>query len=229
VVGHNGISKAIGVEQTSGTVVLTFFSTVLSVDALEELAATCTRLAADDHPEPLVLRSAHPHVFLAGAHLGEIAMLDENTSVTYARLGRQTIQRIEGFPAPTVAAIDGSCSGGGFDLALACDVMVTGTNARFHHPGVRRGLITGWSGTTRLPSAAGPAVARAVLLETRQLDAVPLSARGAVHSITGDPLPAAIGLAHRLASLDGARLRLWRALRGPRFIDRFYASVVHKL
>jgi enoyl-CoA hydratase len=229
VVGHNGISNAIGIEETAGAVVLTFFSTILSVDVLEELAATCTRLAEDDRPDPLVLRSAHPHVFLAGAHLGEIAELDEDTSVPYARLGRETIQRIERFPAPTVAAVDGSCSGGGFDLVLACDAMVTGTNARFHHPGVRRGVITGWSGTTRLPSAAGPAVARAVLLETRQLDAVPLSARGAVHSITGDPQPTAIELAHRLASLDGSRLRLWRALRGPNFIDRFHASVVHKL
>jgi len=137
--------------------------------------------------------------------------------------------KLEKHTAPTVAAINGSCSGGGFDLILACDALVAGPGARLSHPGIRRGLVTGWTGTTSLPSALGSAIARAVLLETRQLDPLTLSNHGAVLSSAEDPIGAAIETARRMASLDPVRWRLWRTLRGPGFIDRFHAFVVHKL
>jgi hypothetical protein len=73
------------------------------------------------------------------------------------------------------------------------------------------------------------AIAGAVLLGTRQLDPLTLSNHGAVLSVAEDPIAAATETARRMASLDPARWRLWRTLRGPGFIDRFHAFVVHKL
>jgi enoyl-CoA hydratase/carnithine racemase len=218
-----------GIERLPGVTVLEFASPILSLEVLGRLSSTLEELAAGSTHDPLVLCSAHPSVFLAGAHLTEIANLDASSSGPYARHGRRAIRNLEKHPAPTVASINGSCFGGGFDLVLACDALITGPCARFSHPGIRRGLVTGWSGTTRLPSALGSATARAALLETRELDPVSLSFHGAIHQTAEDPLATATSKALQMASLDPSRCRLWRALRGPDFIDRFHAFVVHKL
>jgi enoyl-CoA hydratase len=222
-------NRAIGIQRLTGVTVLEFSSPILSLDVLDRLSSTLESLAAENAHDPLVLCSAHPSVFLAGAHLAEIVNLDASSSELYARRGRRAIRHLENHPAPIVAAINGSCSGGGFDLVLACDALIAGPEARFIHPGIRRGLVTGWSGTTRLPSALGSTTAHAALLETRELDPVSLSIHGAILRTAEDPLATAIESARQMASLDPVRCRLWRALRGPGFIDRFHAFVVHKL
>ena len=208
---------------------MTFGSPILAVDVLDELRTTVESLAVSCEPDPLVLASDHPGIFLAGAHLAEISRLDAETSRAYADRGRRVLECLEAYPAPTVAAVHGSCSGGGFDLVLACDAIVVAADASFGHPGVQRGLITGWSGTTRLPSVLGSALGRAALLEARELDAATLALAGVVSEADGDHLSRAVATARRLASLDPERRRLWRTLRGPGFIDRFDASMVHKL
>ena len=221
--------RPIDVDSRDGVTVVTFASQILAVEVLEALSSAIDSLSTRDDPEPLVLRSAHPRVFLAGAHLAEIARLDANSATLYARRGRRIVAGLQAFPMPTVAAVDGTCSGGGFDIALACDVSVTGPRARFSHPGVRRGLITGWSGTTHLPVALGGAGAAAAVLETRELGAHSLASHGALRPVAGDTLARAIEEARRLSSLAPARRHLWRSLEGLGFIDRFAASVVHKL
>jgi enoyl-CoA hydratase len=221
--------RGIGIERRAGVTVLCFSSPVLSLAALDELTSIFAALAEEEARSPVVLRSAHPTVFLAGAHLAEIAALDATSCTAYANRGRLVVERLERHPAPIVAAVNGSCSGGGFDLVLACDWIVAGAGASFGHPGIRRGLVTGWSGSTRLPSRLGSTTARAAMLEARDLGAAALSACTAVRQITDDPLEAAIETALRIASLESVRWELWRALKGPGFIDRFQASVVHKL
>jgi enoyl-CoA hydratase len=222
-------TDGIGIERLPGASVLEFVSPILSLDVLGQLSSTLVSLAAEEPRNPLVLCSATPGVFLAGAHLAEIASLDASSSGPYAQRGRSAIQHLLNHPMPTIAAINGSCSGGGFDLALACDLLITGTGARFSHPGIRRGLVTGWSGTTRLSTAIGSATARAALLETRELEPDSLAIHGALLQTYEEPLATAIGSARQMASLDPSRWRLWRAFRGPGFIDRFNAFVVHKL
>jgi enoyl-CoA hydratase/carnithine racemase len=219
----------IEVASRDGVAVITFTSPILAVETLEALASAIETLASADEPEPLVLHSANPRVFLAGAHLAEIARLDASSCAPYAHRGRRIIAELQGFPTPTVAAVDGMCSGGGFDIALACDVMVAGPKARFGHPGIRRGLITGWSGTTRLPAALGRAGAKAAVLETREIEADSLANWGGLRRVDGDRLAKAIEAARQLSSVDPARWHLWRVLRAPGFIDRFATSVVHKL
>lgn len=214
--------------RVSGAIILSFVSPILSRRVLDSLVSALES-AAQGGVAPLILSSDDPRVFLAGAHLGEIARIDAAASVAYAHRGRQVVELLEGFPAPTIAAVDGPCSGGGFDLVLACDLVVAGTRARFSHPGIKRGLVTGWSGTIRLPDALGGQAARTALLEARDFEAGSLVASAAVNLTDGDPLTGAIDSARRLAALDPERWRLWRSLRGPGFVDRFRASVIHKL
>jgi enoyl-CoA hydratase/carnithine racemase len=224
----NGSTFGLRCERISCAINLAFISPILSQRVLDSLISTLESAAHGD-VAPLILTSDDPKVFLAGAHLGEIAALDTAGSVAYARRGRRVVELLERFPAPTIAAVHGPCSGGGFDLVLACDLVVAGTLACFSHPGIRRGLITGWSGTIRLPDALGGQAARAALLEARELDAGALLASDTVLFSVQDPLEGAIESARRLAAGDPEKWRLWRSLRGPGFVDRFRASVVHKL
>ena len=126
-------NDAIGIERLPGVSVLEFASPILSLDVLDRFSSTLVALAEEEARNPLVLCSAHPSVFLAGAHLAEIATLDSSSSGPYAQRGRSVIRDLEKFPAPTVVAINGSCSGGGFDLVLACDALIAGPGAGFRH------------------------------------------------------------------------------------------------
>jgi enoyl-CoA hydratase len=201
---------------------------ILSRETLAELALVLDRLFATEPVLPVVLASAHPTIFLAGAHLGEIAELDVHSCTAYARLGRSLACRIDDAAAPVVAAVHGSCSGGGLDLVMACDAVVASPGATFSHPGVRRGLVTGWGGTVNVPGALGTAAGRGAFLEGVELDASEMLELGAVRSIAEDPLPEARRVARHLGHLDRSRLRAWRLLRGPNFVDRFRAFVVEK-
>jgi len=216
-------------ERAEGVDHVVFTVPILSGQVLSSIISSLRSAAARSDPRPLLFRSDHSTVFLAGADLREIAVLDPASCVDYADLGRSVVKAIESHPTTTVVACSGSCSGGGFDIALACDAIVAGPRASFDHPGVRRGLVTGWTGTVSAPDAIGPTAARAVLLEGRQLDAETALSLGLVNRICADPVRGAVEMALELARLDSSRLRYWRLLRGSRFVDRFRAFVVHKL
>jgi len=216
-------------ERKEGADHLAFPTPILSVGVLASLASTLRRLAGQRGTGPLVLSSLHPTVFLAGADLREIATLDPMSCIGYAESGRTVIDLLSGYPAPTVAAVTGSCSGGGFDIVMACDAIVAGPDASFEHPGVRRGLVTGWSGTVAAPATVGPSFSRAFLIEGRRLDSRAALALGLVSRICADPIPGAFEKGHELAGLHPSRMHLWRQLKACRFVDRFRASVIHKL
>jgi enoyl-CoA hydratase/carnithine racemase len=217
------------IERANAVHQIVFTSPILTIRVLDALASALRSLASDDDPRPLVLRSDHPTVFLAGADLREIAALDSASCVGYAERGRAVVDLLEGHPAPTVAAADGSCSGGGFDLVMACDAVVASPRATFDHPGARRGLVTGWSGTVSAPAVFGDGTARALLVAGRRLDSEAALAHGLVGRVSADPVRDAIEMALELAHLHPSRRRLWRLLKGGRFVDRFRASVIHKL
>lgn len=211
-----------------GITTITFERPILTRAVLTELGRVLDELAARDRTSPIVLASAHPTIFLAGAHLAEIAELDAHSCVPYARLGRSVVAALGGHPAPVVAAVGGSCSGGGFDLVMAADTIVASPSAVFSHPGIHRGLVTGWGGTGSIARALGGATTRRALLEASELDAAHLERLGAIRCLAADPAAEARRAADEMARLDPRRLALWRHLRGSNFVDRFRAFVVEK-
>ncbi len=72
---------------------------------------------------------------------------------------------------PIIAAINGACLGGGFEVVLACDIRIAAENATFGFPEINLGLIPGWGGTQRLPRAVGLAKAAEMLMSARPIDA----------------------------------------------------------
>lgn len=205
---------------------LTFDEVILSRSLLADLAAALDEVAETAAGSPLVIGSRHPTVFLAGAHLGEIADLDGIRSAGYGHDGRAVLARLRRHPAATVAAVHGTCAGGGFDLVLECDQVVASPTASFRHPGVYRGLVTGWGGSVTLPVVAG-AASTPVMIAGREISAPQAVALGIASSIDSDPRSAARRLARRLASLHPDRLAAWRCLQTGNFVDTFRATVVH--
>lgn len=91
--------------------------------------------------------------------------------LSFSRKGQGLFALMERLPQPIIAAIHGYCVGGGLDLALACDIRIATADAKFGHPGVRMGIITGWGGTQRLPRLIGKLRAKETLYSCDLLDA----------------------------------------------------------
>jgi enoyl-CoA hydratase/carnithine racemase len=222
------VAPSLSLIRNEETTTVVLKSPILSRRVLGELAEALDELELEACPRPLVLASAHPTIFLAGAHLGEIAGLDQRSCIAYAELGRSIANRLASHSSAVVAAVHGSCSGGGFDLTMACDAVIASPGATFSHPGVRRGLVTGWGGSTSLDGVLGSPVLRRALLEGSELDAAVMKELGAVHSIASDPRAQARATARGLSLLHPSRLASWRLLRSSTFVDRFRAFVVEK-
>src|SRR4051812_29527351 len=117
-------------------------------------------LAARTDLKGLVLASAKPGIFIAGADLKLLANApgpNDPDVRAFIDQGLRVLEQLEALPFPTCAAIDGAALGGGFEVALACDYRVCGTNPKVQLglPEVSLGLIPGWGGTQRLPRLVG--------------------------------------------------------------------------
>ncbi|MGH7135088.1 MAG: enoyl-CoA hydratase-related protein, partial [Pirellulales bacterium] len=133
---------------------------VLSQSVLAEIEKHLNDLASRRDLAGLVIRSAKPGIFIAGADLREFAAAKNPTrdeTIAVATRGRKLFERLSKLPFVTVAAIDGVCVGGGAELAIWCDrrIMTTSPKAQFGFPEVKLGLFPGWGGTVRAPRIAG--------------------------------------------------------------------------
>ena len=126
----------------------------LSVSTLQELSNTLDGLLVRPEIEAIIFTGTGD-VFASGADISELVRLSPTTARRFSRLGQQTFQQIADATQITIAAINGYCMGGGLDLALACDLRVASPDAVLSHPGTKRGIITGWGGTQRLPQLIG--------------------------------------------------------------------------
>jgi enoyl-CoA hydratase len=140
--------------------------------------------------------------FATGAEIDEVAALEGFEARRFALEGHALFRRIERFSLPVVAAIRGFCLGGGFDLALACHGRVAAYDASFGHPGVSRGIVTGWGGTQRLPRLVGRAVALQMLLTAERVPATQALSLGLVDELapSADLVPLAARRARLMAS-----------------------------
>src|SRR5262245_37974347 len=121
---------------------------------MAELAEIIARLRARDDLSVLIVTGAGG-VFSAGADLNEVAALDATTAYDFSRRGQALLASLGAAAPITIAAIDGYCLGGGLDIALSCDLRYATPRSSFQHPGVQRGIITGWGGTQTLPRLIG--------------------------------------------------------------------------
>jgi len=134
----------------------------------------------------VVLFEAEGRTFIAGADIKELQALDPESAHRCARETHELYNRIETLPAVTVAAIHGACAGGGFELALCCDLRLAAESAKIGLPEVSLGLIPGWGGTVRAARQFGPAVARRMILTGELFPAAEAQRLGIVHDVHPD-------------------------------------------
>ncbi len=193
---------------------------VLSSDRMEALTELLLRtFELSPALAGLVIEGNGRGSFAAGADLGEIARLDAEAALRLSRRGERLMQRIEEAPCGVVALVDGHALGGGFDLAMSCDVTVATPESIFGHPGIARGFFTGWGGTRRIPTSGAGVRGYAALLTGDRLSAADASRAGLIAAVL--PWGAAHAHAEHILEIwnrwtSGSR-HGWRAARGGGF------------
>jgi 3-hydroxyacyl-CoA dehydrogenase / enoyl-CoA hydratase / 3-hydroxybutyryl-CoA epimerase len=139
----------------------------LSEDVLTELNAILEKL---EHEPPwgVVIRSAKPAGFIAGADIAQFRGVTDVTQIeALLTRGHAVLDRLDRLPCVTVAVIHGYCLGGGLEVALACDYRIAIDDASFGFPEVLLGLHPGLGGTVRLPRLINPLQAMTMMLTGR--------------------------------------------------------------
>ena len=162
---------------------------------LEELEGFAETLEASaDDAQALIIYSTLPAGFSAGADLRELYQrsqeMEQAEKVGGVRNFLERIHRVfnslDAWPLTTIAAVHGVTFGGGFELALTCDLMVADKTARFCFPELRLGLIPGFGGIPRLKRDVGNAIVRDLLLTGRSINATRAQALGLVSQVAAE-------------------------------------------
>jgi enoyl-CoA hydratase len=182
----------------------------LTLDELEKFAAALPELVDDAHA--LIVHSAVKAGFSAGADLRELFQRGQAMEKSAARRGvREFLERIhsvmntvDSLPVTTIAAVHGVTFGGGFELALVCDIIIADRMARFCFPELRLGLIPGFGGIPRLKRDLGNAVVRDLLLTGRSFNVMKAQQIGLVSQIAaeGEALRVARATASQVGKFD---------------------------
>jgi 3-hydroxyacyl-CoA dehydrogenase/enoyl-CoA hydratase/3-hydroxybutyryl-CoA epimerase len=156
----------------------------LSADVLEEFNLVISALE-NQRPSGVVIRSAKPSGFIAGADVNEFrGAADPRVVETSIGRAHAVIDRLEALRIPTVAVIHGFCLGGGLEVALACQSRIAIDGARFGFPEVMLGLHPGLGGTARLTRLVNPMQAMSLMLTGKTIDARRAKSLGLVDAVT---------------------------------------------
>lgn len=122
------------------------------------------RLEHDTTVKVLIFTGAGEKAFVAGADIETLARMDSLAAFERMTFGHRLFLRICEFPKPSIAMVNGYALGGGFELALSCDLMVASENAVFGFPEITLDTLPGWGGTQLAPRKMGPNRAREMVL-----------------------------------------------------------------
>src|SRR5438270_1431880 len=182
----------------------------LTLEELEKFVAALEELVRESHT--LIIYSTLSCGFCAGADLRELYRRSQEMKKADAAQGvRNYLERIhrvmntiDAAPLTTIAAVHGVVFGGGFELALVCDLIIADKMARFCFPELRLGLIPGFGGIPRLKRDLGNAVVRDLLLTGRSINATKAQSVGLVSQVVaeGESLRVARATAAQLGKFD---------------------------
>ncbi len=158
----------------------------LTLGIVDDLARMAGELAADPGVRVLVVTGAGDQAFSAGFDIGAISSTTDvaaDGSVSEDRRLDAAFRALEEAPFPVIAQIHGHCIGGGFELALACDLRIGAEDSVFRMPPARLGWVYGLSNLSRFVTAIGPSRAKHVFLTTTTLAAPKAEEWGVLHEV----------------------------------------------
>jgi enoyl-CoA hydratase len=189
----------------------------LNREVLDALDQAFSELEARGDVGAVIVTGSGERAFVAGADIGALATMTPLSAEAVSRHGQRVFARIERFPRPVLAAVNGFALGGGLELALACHIRIASTSARFGLPEVGLGIIPGYGGTVRLSRLVG--LGRAVEM-----------------TLLGAPIPAqealAMGLVTRVVEGDtllatAREMAATLLTRGPLALQMALEAVYH--
>lgn len=119
----------------------------------------------------VLILTGEGRAFVAGADIDQYLTMSLAEFSAFQHLGRSVMQQMEQLQRPIIAAVNGFALGGGFEIALACDVVIAAENAKFGLPEAKLGLLPGGGGTQRLSRLVGPHIAKRLIFSGEMIDA----------------------------------------------------------
>lgn len=161
-----------------------------TLDAVDQEAIRC-----------LILTGAGEKSFVAGADIGEMSTLTKAEGEAFGKKGNDVFRKLETFPIPVIAAVNGFALGGGCEISMSCDIRICSENAVFGQPEVGLGITPGFGGTQRLARIVGTGKAKEMIYGARNIKAEEAYRIGLVNNIypAEELMPAAKKLASTIA------------------------------
>lgn len=180
----------------------------LDLATVREMTDAVVALTADAGVGGIVITGGGDKVFVSGADINDIRARRRDDGL--AAINSSLFAAIDNCPKVTIAAVNGLALGGGCELALACDLRIAATHAKFGQPEVGLGIIPGAGATQRLPRIIGLGRAKHLVLTGEAIDAQTALDWGLVSSVVAPDqlLPSALALAERVLSRGPLAIRL---------------------
>ena len=161
-----------------------------TLDAVDQEAIRC-----------LILTGAGEKSFVAGADIGEMSTLTKAEGEAFGKKGNDVFRKLETFPIPVIAAVNGFALGGGCEISMSCDIRICSDNAVFGQPEVGLGITPGFGGTQRLARLVGTGKAKEMIYGARNIKAEEAYRIGLVNNVypAEELMPAAKKLASTIA------------------------------
>ncbi len=172
----------------------------LNSSVLDELNAVLDGVNQEE-VRCLILTGAGQKSFVAGADIGEMSTLTKAEGEAFGKKGNDVFRKLEVFPIPVIAAINGFALGGGCEIAMSCDFRICSDNAVFGQPEVGLGITPGFGGTQRLARLVGAGMAKQMIYTARNIKADEAYRIGLVNAVytSEELMPAAEKMAAGIA------------------------------
>ena len=172
----------------------------LNSQVLDELNTTLDAVNLDE-VRCLILTGAGTKSFVAGADIGEMSTLTKAEGEAFGKKGNDVFRKIETFPIPVIAAVNGFALGGGCEISMSCDIRICSDNAVFGQPEAGLGITPGFGGTQRLARLVGAGMAKQMIYTARNIKADEAYRIGLVNAVytQEELLPAAEKMAAGIA------------------------------
>ena len=173
----------------------------LNSEVLNDLEATFDAIDLEQI-RCVVLTGAGEKSFVAGADIGEMSTMNAQEGVAFGLHGNAVFRKIENFPIPVIAAVNGFALGGGCELSMSCDIRLASENAVFGQPEAGLGITPGFGGTQRLARHIGLGNAKKIIYTCKNIKAPEALALGLVQDVypLAELMDNALKLANKIAN-----------------------------